>query len=1324
MKDQDKTKGQLVNELGELRRRIAELEAAETEREQVEEALRESEERFRQMAENSRDVFWMRDPKSLDLLYITPAYERLWGQSVEDAHAEPTSWMSNVHPEDRDRIAAAFEKQIRGQPTENEYRIFWPDGSVRWIRDRTTPILDEAGEAYRTLGVVEDITDRKRAEEALRESEENLRQAQRIAHLGSWALDLESNTFVVSEEMLRIYEYEDRYTGAISMEEFAQYIHPDDKARVTAALHDAIAGVAPYDLEFRILRTDGQVRTLSAQGDVIKDEAGRPIKVVGTGLDITERKQAEERLQILSSVVEQSASSIAIVDREGNVEYGNPTFFRLNEFSPDEVIGKSWRSFVSPHSTLREEYPEIQKTVMGRGTMWRGEVTDRAKDGEVIWREAILFPIKNVEGEIIHSAYISTDITDRKRAEEALRESEGRFRSIFDNAAVGVALVDTDGYVLDTNEADCRFLGYSHKELVGMHFTAFTYPEDLNLDRDLFDSLIEGKRDSYMIDKRYVRKDGQIVWGRLNVSLIRDNDGRPQYTVVVVEDITEQMRTQDALKRSEATLKSIFRVAPVGIGLVSDRIFQWTNDTLHRMVGYSADELRGKSARMLYPSDEEYERGGREKHAEIGAQGTGAIETCFQCKDGSVIDILLSSTPLDPTDLSAGVTFTALDITEHKRADEEIRRRAAHQEALGAIVAAAITASNLSELLEIVLDHTLDALGLEMGSIWIPPYAAMRGLSAEIRGAMDHVTSDAGIDLPGPEVVEDWQQVAIDSQLSAIRSNMAHFGIRASLTVPCLVEGRRIGGLSLASPEPRSWSQEEIGLVEAVGQQLGSATERLRLLDRTHKQAQQMEQVMDTVPEGVILLDTDGQVILANPLGEKDLIALANAEVGSILTHLGDHPLAKLLASPPKGLWHEVAADDRNFQIIARPIENGPTPAGWVVVIRDVTQQRQIQQRVQQQERLAAVGQLAAGIAHDFNNIMAAIVLYAQMTMRIEGLPATVRERMETIDQQAKHATKLIQQILDFSRRSVLERRPLDLAPLLKEHVRLLKRTLPESIEIRLDYEPDEYTVNADPTRMQQMVTNLALNARDAMRGGGGLRIRLERIVVKPGESPLPPEMEAGEWVTVAVADTGTGIPLDVLPHIFEPFFTTRAPQGSGLGLAQVHGIVGAHEGHIDVQSQVDQGTTFTIYLPMYSSKPSPVPTQEELPALPRGRGETILVVEDDAVVQKALADGLELLNYRVLEVANGQEALEMLEQRRGEISLVLSDVVMPQMGGIALIHALRERGLTVPVVMLTGHAIHREMEELRAQGMIDWLPKPPRLEELARVIARALGTD
>jgi two-component system cell cycle sensor histidine kinase/response regulator CckA len=522
------------------------------------------------------------------------------------------------------------------------------------------------------------------------------------------------------------------------------------------------------------------------------------------------------------------------------------------------------------------------------------------------------------------------------------------------------------------------------------------------------------------------------------------------------------------------------------------------------------------------------------------------------------------------------------------------------------------------------------------------------------------------------------------------------------------------------------------GISTDITERVRSEEERARLLAQIREQALRMRQIVDTVPEGMLLLEAGSRILLANLPAREYVSVLAGIEMagdlsqdpGEVLTRLGDRPLSELLRMPPEGVWHEVTAAGRRFEVIARPMEDGREPGDWVVVIRDVTQEREIQQRAQQQERLAAVGQLAAGIAHDFNNIMAVIVLYARMTSRDRSLPDTIRERLEIIAQQAEQATKLIQQILDFSRRSVLERRPVDMLCLVKEQVNLLERTLPENIEIDLVCEADDqatslFTVNADPTRMQQMIMNLAVNARDAMPEGGKLSIGLDRIRFEPGgEVPLP-GMSPGEWVRVTVEDTGTGIPPDVEPRIFEPFFTTKAPLGSGLGLAQVYGIIKQHEGEIDLATEVGKGTTFTLYLPalpvVAAAHPSP-----GVSALSYGAGEVILVIEDDAAVRSALVATLETLNYRTLEAANGRDALAILEQGE-EVALVLSDLVMPEMGGSALFRALQQRGADVPVVMLTGHPLEEELQKLQEQGLAGWLLKPPTLERLSEVVTQVL---
>ncbi|MBN1319055.1 MAG: response regulator [Anaerolineales bacterium] len=496
--------------------------------------------------------------------------------------------------------------------------------------------------------------------------------------------------------------------------------------------------------------------------------------------------------------------------------------------------------------------------------------------------------------------------------------------------------------------------------------------------------------------------------------------------------------------------------------------------------------------------------------------------------------------------------------------------------------------------------------------------------------------------------------------------------------------------------------------------------EREILLEQIKQQAWQMQQIMDTVPEGVLLLDENYRIVLANPVATQDLADLAGVGVGETLAFLGDQPLEEFKTSPPFELWRQLKARGRIFEAVARPIKVGPESGGWVLVTRDVTQERDLQQRAQQQERLAAIGQLAAGIAHDFNNIMAVVLLYSQMISRSANLPARVRERISTIIQQTKRASDLIQQILDFSRRAILDLHPIDLVPFLSDQVQLLRRTLPEIIEVRFIHQPSQFRVRIDPVRIQQAIMNLAFNARDAMPEGGFFDISMERIRVDACDRGILAEIPPGEWVQIKVEDSGTGITSDVLPHIFEPFYTTKAPgKGSGLGLSQVHGIVKQHGGFIDVASEVGRGTTFTLFFPLLISDPKPVVLPIKGESTPRGSGETILVVEDNVELLNAVVEGLELLNYRVLQAQNGRVALAVYQTE--PVSLVLSDLVMPIMGGQALFFALKQQNPLIKMVIMTGHPKGEQVESMLSQGVADWLQKPVDLERLSLVLARLL---
>jgi CheY-like chemotaxis protein len=317
------------------------------------------------------------------------------------------------------------------------------------------------------------------------------------------------------------------------------------------------------------------------------------------------------------------------------------------------------------------------------------------------------------------------------------------------------------------------------------------------------------------------------------------------------------------------------------------------------------------------------------------------------------------------------------------------------------------------------------------------------------------------------------------------------------------------------------------------------------------------------------------------------------------------------------------------------------------------------------------------------------------------------QERLNIIQQQVQRAASLIRQILDFSRRSVMEQSTLDLLPFVKELDKLLRRVLPETIHVELNYEPGVYLVNADPTRLQQVFMNLAVNARDASANGGTLKFELDQINFEEGDVPPCPDVPPGSWNRITVIDSGEGIPADILPHIFEPFYTTKpVGEGTGLGLAQAYGIVKQHDGHIDAHSVVGEGTTFHIYLPAQLPITEAVNMPDFSPEI-MGSGEKLLLVEDDYSTRAAMKTLLEDSNYRVLVAANGQEALSIYEQEGETIALVISDMVMPEMGGVELYQTLVEQRPEVKMLFITGHPVIEDDQSILESGNVHWLQKP-----------------
>ncbi len=523
-------------------------------------------------------------------------------------------------------------------------------------------------------------------------------------------------------------------------------------------------------------------------------------------------------------------------------------------------------------------------------------------------------------------------------------------------------------------------------------------------------------------------------------------------------------------------------------------------------------------------------------------------------------------------------------------------------------------------------------------------------------------------------------------------------------------------------------------------------TLELRIAER--KQAEErlsfQSMLLDQIHDMVTATDLEGRITYVNKAECRAFGKTADELIGQHVEEYGEDPdrgamqqeiIEKTLS---EGQWRgevvNIPEDGQKIILDSRTqliYDERGEPMGMVGISTDITERKEIEQQLRQQERLAAVGQLAAGIAHDFRNLLSTIILYAQLPLRNRKLSPDLAHNLQTIVDESYKATDLVQQMLDFSSRAMIKPRSLDLVVLVKEVLDVLARTIPEHIYLTLDaqnMEPGAYTVKADPGRIQQVLINLTLNARDAMPEGGALHFSLSGVEVKSGGAPPVTGMAPGNWVHLIVSDTGTGMTGEVQEHLFEPFFTTKdVGRGTGLGLAQVYGIIRQHQGHIEVETELGEGTTFHIYLPAYEQRPEEADVRERVPT-PRGQGETILLVEDEEALREAEREMLESLGYRVLTAANGREALALCQSPRWsdgpprrQVDLVITDMVMPEMGGEELVRELRKKDPSLGALGITGYSREAVTEALRRAGFLDVIHKPFEMEALARVIRRAL---
>lgn len=433
-----------------------------------------------------------------------------------------------------------------------------------------------------------------------------------------------------------------------------------------------------------------------------------------------------------------------------------------------------------------------------------------------------------------------------------------------------------------------------------------------------------------------------------------------------------------------------------------------------------------------------------------------------------------------------------------------------------------------------------------------------------------------------------------------------------------------------------------------------------------------------------------------------------------------------------KGEIRNTAADGSFYWVDATIVpfmdEDGK-PRRFVSICAEITERKREEEKRQkleedyrQAQKLESIGQLAGGVAHDFNNILAVIQMQSDLIKGSAGITTDQRGFADEISLTVQRASALTRQLLLFSRREVFQPRDLDLSDSILNTAKMLKRTLGENVQVQLKLASEQMLVHADPGMMDQLLLNLAVNARDAMPGGGRLIVETLGVELDEAVTAQSTRARPGSFVCMSVTDTGTGIPLEILPKIFEPFFTTKGVgKGTGLGLATVFGVVEQHQGWIDVKSKVGHGTTFSVYLPRLIKNSISKPSTSELKDI-RGGDETILLAEDDPALRASVRRTLSRLGYRILEAPTGVKALEVWRQNRREIGLLVTDLMMPDgMTGNVLAQKILEDNPELNVIYMSGYSADIVDNNLILQEGANFLSKPFQSIKLAKLIREKL---
>jgi two-component system, cell cycle sensor histidine kinase and response regulator CckA len=766
--------------------------------------------------------------------------------------------------------------------------------------------------------------------------------------------------------------------------------------------------------------------------------------------------------------------------------------------------------------------------------------------------------------------------------------------------------------------------------------------------------------------------------------------------------------------------------------LGQDGTIHFANGTFQSVLGYRQEDLLGRSLHALvHALDTDYVREQFKKT--LKKQGASVSERCrLRCRDGSWKWIqYVFRNRLDEAGLE-GILFHANDVTDLHRMESE---RAVNSEIVHAMNATA----NLDQLLTRIHGSLKRILSAENCFVALhdpandtfyfpflvdeydvapPPQKVGRSCTAYV-----FRTGRASL-IPQCE----FDRLAAVGEVELVGSPSP-----AWLGVPLKTPTATIGVLVVQHYQnENAYDLRDLEFLESVGGHIALAIERRRAEEELRKNESMLRLLFQYNPLPTWLYEIDTLQFLEVNRAAMDLYGYSVEEFErmSVLDIRPQEQRAKAFAyirelgtdAEEHEFWLHQAKDGRTFEV--EVISHELNYAGKrvrLVVAQDISERRLLESQLRQAQKMEAVGRLAGGVAHDFNNLLMVIKGHTELLLNALPRSEQITRKIEQIDRSADRATALTRQLLAFSRMQVLQPQVINLNSVIDEMGKLLPRLIGEDIELVIRTNDDLGTVRADASQMEQVIMNLAVNARDAMPNGGKLVIEAANAELDQSYLTSHPLMKAGPYIQLVVTDSGTGMDAETQAHIFEPFFTTKEKgKGTGLGLATVYGIVKQSGGFIWVYSELGKGTSFKIYLPRLDQPEDQVGAPHRSVELPMGT-ETVLLTEDEQDVREIAREFLESGGYRVIEAKDGAEAIALAATHRGGIQLLVTDMVMPGMTGQELAVRLQSEHPGLSVVFMSGYSEHAAMEMADADPNVRLLTKPFSRAAILRAVGEVL---